>query len=54
MRILIVNITRLGDQLQTSPTIAGLKERHPEVNIMILYRRDWVNLAVKYGISSAA
>jgi ADP-heptose:LPS heptosyltransferase len=36
MRILIVNITRLGDQLQTSPTIAGLKERHPEAEITVV------------------
>jgi ADP-heptose:LPS heptosyltransferase len=36
MRILIVNITRLGDQLQTSPTIAGLKERHPDAEVTVV------------------
>jgi len=36
MRILIVNITRLGDQLQTSPTIAGLKERYPHAEITVV------------------
>jgi ADP-heptose:LPS heptosyltransferase len=36
MRILIVNLTRIGDQLQTSPTIAGLKARYPEAEITLL------------------
>jgi ADP-heptose:LPS heptosyltransferase len=35
MRILIVNITRIGDQLQTSPTIAGLKARYPRARITL-------------------
>ncbi len=27
-----------------------LKELHPEVNIRILYQRDYLNLLVKYGL----
>jgi ADP-heptose:LPS heptosyltransferase len=43
-RILIVNITRLGDQLQTSPTIAGLKERHPGAEITMLGDRHYTEV----------
>ena len=33
--------------------IRELRERYPGVNVMILYRRDWQNLAVKYGMDAA-
>jgi ADP-heptose:LPS heptosyltransferase len=48
MRILIVNMTRLGDQLQTSPTIAGLKERHPDAHITVV--GDAHHMEVCHGI----
>ncbi len=48
MRILIVNITRIGDQLQTSPTIAGLKARHPGAQITLV--GDGHHMGVCYGI----
>ena len=48
MRVLIVNITRIGDQLQTSPTIAGLKERYPGVEITVL--GDVHHMEVCHGI----
>ena len=35
-KILIVNLTRLGDLLQTSPTIAGLRSRYPTAAITLL------------------
>ena len=53
---LYIELTTLRQRLVTKKNgkVRRLKERHPEVNIMILYRRDWVNLAVKYGIGTAA
>jgi ADP-heptose:LPS heptosyltransferase len=48
MRILIVNITRIGDQLQTSPTIVGLKERYPDAEVTVL--GDVHHMEVCYGI----
>jgi len=48
MRILIVNITRIGDQLQTSPTIVGLKERYHDAEITVL--GDVHHMEVCYGI----
>jgi len=34
--ILIINLTRMGDLLQTTPLMAGLKERHPGARITLL------------------
>ena len=34
--ILIINLTRMGDLLQTTPLMAGLKERHPGSRITLL------------------
>ncbi len=48
MRILIVNLTRFGDQLQSSPTIAGLKARHPEAEITVAV--DVQHASVCHGI----
>jgi ADP-heptose:LPS heptosyltransferase len=48
VRILIVNLTRIGDQLQTSPTIAGLRARHPDAEITVL--GDVRHVAVCHGI----
>jgi ADP-heptose:LPS heptosyltransferase len=43
-RILIVNLTRFGDLLQTSPTIAGLKERYPAAAITVLVDRNFADV----------
>ncbi len=34
--VLIVNLTRMGDLVQTTPVMAGLKEKYPEVRITLL------------------
>ncbi len=34
--VLIVNLTRMGDLVQTTPVMAGLKEEHPGVRISLL------------------
>jgi len=44
-KILIVNLTRLGDLLQTSPTIAGLKEMHPEAEITVVAERNFAEVS---------
>jgi ADP-heptose:LPS heptosyltransferase len=40
-KILIVNLTRFGDLLQTSPTIAGLKEAHPEAELTVFVEHNF-------------
>ncbi len=40
-RILIVNLTRLGDLLQTSPTVAALRARHPDARIVFLAEKNF-------------
>jgi hypoxanthine phosphoribosyltransferase len=51
---LYIELTTLRQRLVTKKNgkIRRLRERYPGVKIMILYRRDWVNLAVKYGLPS--
>lgn len=39
MRILIVQTTRMGDVLQTSPLIRMVREKHPEAHITLMVRR---------------
>lgn len=39
MRILVLQTTRMGDVLQTSPLIRGIRERYPEAHIAVLVRR---------------
>jgi hypothetical protein len=53
---LYIELTTLKQRLVTKKNrkVRELRERYPEVNVMILYRRDWQNLAVKYGMDSAA
>jgi ADP-heptose:LPS heptosyltransferase len=43
-KILIVNLTRFGDLLQTSPTIAGLKEAHPDAEVTVLAERNFADV----------
>jgi len=39
--ILLVNITRLGDMLQATPTIAGMKMENPEAKITVLVEKQF-------------
>ena len=39
--ILIINLTRMGDLLQTSPLMAGLKTKYPDSTITLLVRTDF-------------
>jgi ADP-heptose:LPS heptosyltransferase len=38
--ILLVNITRLGDMLQATPTIAGMKMENPGCRVTVLVDDD--------------
>lgn len=40
-RILLVNITRLGDMLQATPTIAGMKLENPNSKITVLVEKQF-------------
>jgi len=44
-KLLVVNLTRFGDLLQTSPTIAGLKVQHPEAEITVVVDRNFADVA---------
>jgi len=39
--ILLVNITRLGDMLQATPTIAGMKRENPECKVSVLVEKQF-------------
>lgn len=39
--VLLVNITRLGDMLQATPTIAGIKEENPDCRITVLVEKQF-------------
>ncbi len=43
-KILIVNLTRFGDLLQTSPAIAALKRRHPEAAITLMAEKNFADV----------
>ncbi|MBY0280517.1 glycosyltransferase family 9 protein [Candidatus Binatia bacterium] len=43
-RIVVVNLTRLGDLLQTSPTIAGLHAVHPDASITVVAERNFAEV----------
>jgi ADP-heptose:LPS heptosyltransferase len=43
-RILILNLTRFGDLLQTSPTVAVLRDRHPEARITFLAEKNFAEV----------
>ncbi|MCW5893771.1 MAG: glycosyltransferase family 9 protein [bacterium] len=40
-RVLVVNLTRFGDLLQTGPTIAGLREEHPDAHVTVVVERNF-------------
>jgi len=39
-KVLLVNITRLGDMLQATPTIAGIKQENPDCHITVLVEKQ--------------
>ncbi|MCC6764886.1 MAG: glycosyltransferase family 9 protein [Deltaproteobacteria bacterium] len=43
-RILIVNLTRFGDLLQTSPAIAALRRRHPAAAITLMAEKSFADV----------
>jgi ADP-heptose:LPS heptosyltransferase len=42
--VFILNLTRLGDMLQTWPTIAGLRELHPEARVTVCVDRNFAEV----------
>ena len=49
---LFIEITTMNQKLVTKKNRKArrLKEVYPEVNIRVLYQRDYLNLLVKYGL----
>ena len=43
-RILIVNLTRFGDLLQTGPAVATLRAHHPRAEITLLAERNFADV----------
>ncbi len=44
MKVLVVNLTRFGDLLQTGPTIVGLKEEHPDCDVTVVVERNFADV----------
>ena len=42
--ILLVAITRMGDMLQASPTIAGIKMENPDAKVTVLIERNFASI----------
>ncbi len=51
---LYIEVTTLNQKLVTKKNrkVRLLRERHPEVQIRLLYQRDYLELLVKYGLES--
>jgi hypoxanthine phosphoribosyltransferase len=49
---LFIEITTMNQKLVTKKNRKArrLKELYPEINIRVLYQRDYLNLLVKYGL----
>ena len=49
---LYIEITTLNQKLVTKKNrkVRRLRELHPEVNVKVLYQRDYLNLLVKFGL----
>jgi hypoxanthine phosphoribosyltransferase len=49
---LYIEITTLNQKLVTKKNrkVRRLRELHPEINVKILYQRDYLNLLVKFGL----
>jgi ADP-heptose:LPS heptosyltransferase len=39
--VLLVNITRLGDMLQATPTVAGMKQENPDCKVTVLVEKQF-------------
>ena len=50
---LFIEITTMNQKLVTSKNrkVRRLRELHPEVRIKVLYQKDYLHLAAKYGLS---
>ena len=42
--VLLVNITRLGDMLQATPTIAGMKQENPDCKVTVLVEKQFAEV----------
>lgn len=42
--ILVVAITRMGDMLQASPTLVGLKQQYPEAKVTVLIEKNFSSI----------
>lgn len=53
---LFIEITTLNQKLVTKKNgkVRRLRELYPEVQVKVLYQRDYLNLLVKYGLEEAA
>jgi bifunctional protein TilS/HprT len=53
---LYVEVTTLAQKLVTKKNrkVRLLRERHPDVNVKLLYQRDYQALLVKYGLKPAS
>jgi hypoxanthine phosphoribosyltransferase len=51
---LYIELTTLNQRLVTKKNrkVRRLRELHPEVNVKILYQRDYLNLLMKFGLQS--
>jgi hypothetical protein len=51
-----IEITTLNQRLVTKKNrkVRRLRELHPDVDIKVLYQRDYLNLLVKFGLEDAA
>ena len=51
-----IEITTLSQRLVTKKNrkVRRLRELHPEVEIKVLYQRDYLNLLVKFGLEDPA
>jgi hypothetical protein len=52
---LYIEITTLNQKLVTKKNrkIRRLRELHPEVEVKVLYQRDYLNLLMKFGLEDA-
>jgi len=51
---LYIELTTLNQRLVTKKNrkVRRLRELHPDVNVKVLYQRDYLNLLVKFGLDS--
>ena len=52
---LYIEITTLNQRLVTKKNrkVRRLRELHPEVQVKMLYQRDYLNLLVKFGLEAS-